>query len=292
MRTTYITIGVISLFTLATVVYGFFIAGSPSEARGAQFDQDRVSDLQSLSYSVDNYYSLNKKLPKTLTDLSASKYSYSSENLKDPETGKSYEYKSTGTTSYQLCATFSTDSTNPDKRNPYGYENEKFKHPKGHHCFDLKVTSSVSTTKNSNIKSTEIADERIDEVTTDNDSANTGNFPYGFFSTNSSEWGMVIYSTTPVSITINFKEPEKIESISNTFSSCSSGTDCYIWSAKGVANGKTVDLVTDAAAGKSNTASKQTINSSEKFSSIILTAERTEGTKYIYWKKISLTYKS
>lgn len=298
MRSTYITIGAISLLVLGTVIYGFILAGSPSDARGKQFDSQRVNDLRSLTYSIDSYYSQNRKLPKTLSDLNkgTSSYSYSN-NSKDPETKKEYEYKTTGTTSYQLCATFATDNTKVDEntsRSLYDYSDYdgKFKHPKGHHCFDLKVTSSTSTTPNFNTKSTEIADDRIDSVTTDIDSANTGNFPYGFFSTNASEWGMVVYSTTPVSVTIKFKDPEKIESISNTFSSCSASTDCYVWSAKGVANGKSIDLVKDAAAGKSNTASKQTISSNEEFSSITLTAERTSGTKYIYWKKINVVYKS
>lgn len=129
---------------ISAVVYGMNEAGSPFDSRNRKFDAQRVSDISTLTYSIENYYSTNKKLPATLDDLS--KTNYANLQIKDPETSIAYEYKALTKESYQLCATFSTDNmtnagSNRPQVDPYSYSDPKYQHPKGKHCFELNAVT-------------------------------------------------------------------------------------------------------------------------------------------------------
>jgi hypothetical protein len=133
----YFQIGIVSLIVLAAIIFGFTQVGLPMTQRDENTDQTRASNLSTLESYIQSYYYSSQKLPVKLSDLS------SASSQKDPETGKAYEYKIKGSTSYQLCATFKTDSAKKDSTvaaNIY-MSSSKFNHPKGYHCFDLKVTS-------------------------------------------------------------------------------------------------------------------------------------------------------
>lgn len=139
----YIGIFFISLLVLGAIVYGFMSGGSPLQIRGQKFDTQRVTDITNLKYSIDNYYSVNGKLPLMLSDIK-NLNAYNTSTNKDPETKKEYEYKTTGTQKYQLCATFSyaNDKTSKNRKSSlsyYSYTNNEYLHPKGYHCFDLTV---------------------------------------------------------------------------------------------------------------------------------------------------------
>ncbi len=99
-------IAIASLIVLASIVTGFFTAGSPAKQRAREFDNRRVSDLQSIKYQVENYADRKKALPTKLSDIATAGYV----NIKDPETKAEYEYVVTGASTYKLCAVFSTDS--------------------------------------------------------------------------------------------------------------------------------------------------------------------------------------
>lgn len=147
MIKTYITIVILTVIMLGAVVYGISESGSPFETRNKIIDQQRVSDISSLSSAMENYYSQNNRLPDQSENIRGVLYGVN--NLIDPETQKNYEYIKSGPTEYKLCANFSTDTTNTDKNSytTYSYtNNNKYKHPKGHFCFDLSV-ASVSTKK-------------------------------------------------------------------------------------------------------------------------------------------------
>jgi hypothetical protein len=119
------------------VVYGFTIVGSPSARQAMKLDQTRVSDMRSISYGVESYYSANDKLPDNLSELD----SYHRE-AKDPETGAAYIYEVVDEDSYKLCTNFSADSeTNNEIENDYFY-GEDVTYSKGYDCLSYDVHQS------------------------------------------------------------------------------------------------------------------------------------------------------
>ena len=95
------------VIVIGSIVFGFFIVGSPATARAQRFDQQRVNDLQQIEYQVINYWQINKKLPMSISDFTNV---MSSNNGIDPRTQKPYEYHKLGELQYDLCADFETSS--------------------------------------------------------------------------------------------------------------------------------------------------------------------------------------
>ncbi|MCC7357193.1 hypothetical protein IT408_01675 [Candidatus Uhrbacteria bacterium] len=94
-----------------TAIGGMIISGAPSKERARRIDQQRISDLQSISSAIDQIYTNQKdtkKLPNTLDELRQRSDVFVS-SIIDPETNTPYTYRITGANSYQLCATFKTD---------------------------------------------------------------------------------------------------------------------------------------------------------------------------------------
>ncbi|MFA6414649.1 MAG: DUF5671 domain-containing protein [Candidatus Paceibacterota bacterium] len=98
----------VAVLAVVTIVAGFFIVGTPAEARLARFDAQKVSDLQSIQYQVINYWQAKQKLPGVITDLNNS-LSYGPLPI-DPQTGASYVYQPGEGLSFKLCATFNAAS--------------------------------------------------------------------------------------------------------------------------------------------------------------------------------------
>jgi hypothetical protein len=154
MIRTYITATILTVIMIAAVVYGIFESGSPFEIRNKKFDQQRVSDLSNLTYSVEDYYKSKGVLPEKLSDIKSS--TYSSYNTKDPESKKDYEYQASGSNAYKICADFSTDTSKANSSESlntiasYDPYNQKYAHPKGHYCFEFdtqgQVQNQISTT--------------------------------------------------------------------------------------------------------------------------------------------------
>lgn len=102
-----IRVGVGAL-AIVTIVSGFFIVGTPGQARLARFDAQKVSGLQNVQQQVVYYWQAKQKLPVTITDLNNS-LSYGPVPV-DAQTGASYVYQATGALSFKLCATFNAES--------------------------------------------------------------------------------------------------------------------------------------------------------------------------------------
>ncbi len=106
------------LIVVAVIVGGFVIVGSPSQQRAIRFDEQRVQDLVNIQGQIIRYWQYSQTLPQTISDLNDPTSDFTV--TVDPETGNAYEYliKSNplsikGTSnepSFELCATFSTDS--------------------------------------------------------------------------------------------------------------------------------------------------------------------------------------
>ena len=90
------------------IVVGFFVVGSPFKQRDIKFDQRRVNDLQNIQWQIVNYWQQKQKLPAELSDLNDAISGYISPV--DPVAGVAYEYRVTGTTSFELCGTFQRTS--------------------------------------------------------------------------------------------------------------------------------------------------------------------------------------
>jgi hypothetical protein len=143
----HIFIAIVCLTVAASIVAGFMLVGSPSQQRAISLDQQRINDLQQISYAVDSYYNQanSQRLPVSLEVLRGTQNVYVN-SIVDQSTGTAYEYHVVGGLNYQLCATFETDvNTTGAKGNPEAYPQNPgstfWDHSIGHKCFDLKVTT-------------------------------------------------------------------------------------------------------------------------------------------------------
>ena len=103
------------IITLVVIIGGFIIVGSPAQQRAIRFDEQRISDLTNIQYQIVNYWQKKGKVPLAIDYLIDPLAGFTVPV--DPETGKSYIYMDgwetevpRGENSFELCATFSTDS--------------------------------------------------------------------------------------------------------------------------------------------------------------------------------------
>lgn len=92
------------LVVLITIIAGFFIIGTPWEARLYRFDDQKVSDLQIIQSQVVSYWQAKERLPMSINDLSNALSGFLVPI--DPQTGASYEYRATSDLAFELCASF------------------------------------------------------------------------------------------------------------------------------------------------------------------------------------------
>jgi len=110
---------------LVSVIAGFFIIGTPGEIRMLRFDEQKVSDLQSIQYQIVNYYQQKEELPETLTFLDDPISSFMTPV--DPQSGAAYRYTVTGPLSFELCAVFNKPT--PDTRGQGAYPARDMSYP-------------------------------------------------------------------------------------------------------------------------------------------------------------------
>ncbi len=135
----------IGALTVMTVIGGFLIIGSPSHIRDLRLDQQRTSDLQSIQYSISNYWQQKRVLPKTLGDLNDPLVGVTVPS--DPLTKQPYEYKvESKENTFSICATFATPSEDmsgkgsyADVSMPYPSMDGTFDHAAGRTCFTRTI---------------------------------------------------------------------------------------------------------------------------------------------------------
>lgn len=126
-----------------SILAGFFIVGTPYDARQARFDNERVGDLESLEWQVVNYWQGKRKLPTTLDALNDPLGGYTVPL--DPTTGASYEYSVSAPLTFALCATFARANENPARAPqaarpaPLAERGDSFAHVAGRACFSRTV---------------------------------------------------------------------------------------------------------------------------------------------------------
>lgn len=148
-RKRFVGVGVVIL-AFATIIAGFFIVGTPMQARLARFDAQKVNDLQNIQSQVVNYWQAKQKLPVVITDLNDS-LSYGSLPV-DSQTGTAYSYQAIGEHSFKLCAMFNAKSrptqsvsVGPTAFLPIrgkGMMQDNWEHTAGQMCFDRTIDPS------------------------------------------------------------------------------------------------------------------------------------------------------
>jgi type II secretory pathway pseudopilin PulG len=133
--------GAVAALVVISIVAGFFIIGTPGQARQQRLDDQRVSDLMNIQWQVVSYWQQKQKLPASINDLEDPISGYS--NPRDPETGEPYAYRPGEGMSFSLCATFSGPS-NANRQGltmPMGagaLEGD-WKHGAGETCFERTI---------------------------------------------------------------------------------------------------------------------------------------------------------
>lgn len=124
-----------AVLVIVTVAAGFFIVGTPNQARQMRIDQERVDHLASIQSEIPQYLARKQKLPEKLDDLN-DPLSYFTVPT-DPVTNTQYEYRVIDAKTFELCATFSLPSkdTSPETRSIYGGLEQNWQHGAGRTCF-------------------------------------------------------------------------------------------------------------------------------------------------------------
>jgi len=113
------------------IITGLILGGSPKEQRLVRLDEQRVSDLRSLSYYIESYVEEFSSLPLNLEVLVNGRNVQ--ELPRDPLSNMQYTYSQVNATKYRLCADFDAASEREDM-NSFWY------HDVGYYCFQFDHT--------------------------------------------------------------------------------------------------------------------------------------------------------
>lgn len=136
----------VGVLALVSVAAGFFIIGTPGEIRMLRYDEQKVSDLQSIQYQVVNYYQQKGTLPEDLSSLNDPLSGFMTP--KDPQSGETYRYAATEALSFELCASFNEPTPDTAGQGSYpsrdmGYAgmgmDENWQHEAGETCFERTI---------------------------------------------------------------------------------------------------------------------------------------------------------
>jgi hypothetical protein len=129
--------GLLTVAVATVVVAGMFVLGSPAQERMRRRDDRRTQDLNNIAARILNHWGQHKRVPASLADI-PTQPGYG-EATSDPFTSEPYEYRATGETSYELCATFETDTSLPE----YALRWTEWRHGVGRTCFQRTLPTSA-----------------------------------------------------------------------------------------------------------------------------------------------------
>lgn len=134
----------VAVLAIVTIGSGFFIVGTPTEARLARFDTQKVNDLQNIQSQITTYYQAKQKLPGAIADLNNS-LNYGPMPV-DPQSGEQYVYQLGEGLSFKLCATFNAENRVNYAQSaptvPVGIKEmtqDNWQHGAGEVCFDRTI---------------------------------------------------------------------------------------------------------------------------------------------------------
>jgi hypothetical protein len=142
-----VSIGV-GILGVLTIVAGFFIIGTPMQARQYLFDSQKVSNLSLIQNEIVNYYQRTGKLPTSLNVLNDPISGFS---VPTDAQGGMYSYTPLGGSSFNLCASFNADSRGmnttqsmPMMPGAYGANvSDNWQHGSGNTCFLRTIDSAL-----------------------------------------------------------------------------------------------------------------------------------------------------
>ncbi len=126
------------VLVLGAIISGFAILGSPRTQKLYRYDEQKISGLTDIKYSIENYYSQKGVLPTTITEAAAEGYGVV---LVDSQTNLPYEYEKIDEKSYNLCAVFNKETKNENSQFVGG--EMSWNHPAGHYCFKDTINSNL-----------------------------------------------------------------------------------------------------------------------------------------------------
>ncbi len=156
VRARYVNWGV-GVLVVVTIVAGFFIVGTPQQARQMRLDDQRVSDLQSIQSQITYFYQQKRSLPTELSQLQNPLLGFAVPT--NPSTGAAYEYRKTADLAFELCATFAAESqavsgvSRPVAVSPYGNVQDNWQHGAGRVCFERSIDPAFYPPVTNTVKS-------------------------------------------------------------------------------------------------------------------------------------------
>lgn len=117
---------------VATVVAAVAVMGTPDAQRRMRQDERRIRDLDRIVDVARIEAREHGRLPASLDVLAKRPGRLT---IRDPFTDAPYEYRVVDARSFQVCATFETDSATDIDDGPRWVASE-WQHPAGRHCFD------------------------------------------------------------------------------------------------------------------------------------------------------------
>lgn len=148
MSKQYAFLGFFLSATVLCLIVGFTVIGSPWEQRLLALDQKRLSHFSSLSYQIEDYFRTNRKLPETLSNLPNT----NPDMFTDPQSKKQYDYKIIDDASYNLCTTFSKDSSKDNNEDGSLRLSEGRKvHKEGYDCIKYTVPDFILESSSYNL---------------------------------------------------------------------------------------------------------------------------------------------
>ena len=131
---------------LGSIIISFVVLGSPALQRELRLDAQRQADLINIQGFVVNYWHQNQKLP---ADTSVLENPLSGFTVPlDPETQSPYSYKPTGDVSFEICATFSQETSSMLGGEFYPVlpgvkDSNNWKHASGKQCFERTIDKNL-----------------------------------------------------------------------------------------------------------------------------------------------------
>jgi hypothetical protein len=127
---------------LAALISSFFFTDSPLKVREQKYDQSIVEKFSQIDNAINAYYGETGKLPSDLGKLlnGGSTYYIMENDITDPASGRSFDYKVGAKDTYELCATFKTENKSL-ANDKLAYVDVRWLHDSGYQCLKQRVAS-------------------------------------------------------------------------------------------------------------------------------------------------------
>jgi len=127
------------VITIGGLAFSFFFVESPKDARARRHDSIVLDHFTQIDSSLSTYYTKTKVLPDKVDKVLNLTPYLNLSLLKDPISGKAYDYKKIDALTYQLCATFQTDNRDPNAPNADTTYIDHWPHASGYQCLTQKA---------------------------------------------------------------------------------------------------------------------------------------------------------